>query len=66
MIREEDPEITKLSKLTNAKLNAIISGLGVNKSRKGGGTKNKQELTEGILDLRKNNSDLFSSLLSGF
>ena len=35
VIREEDPEITKLSKLTNAKLNAIITGLGGNKSRTG-------------------------------
>ena len=66
VIREEDPEITKLSKLTNAKLNAIITGLGGNKSRTGGGKKNKTELTEGILELRKTNSDLFSSLLSGF
>jgi len=65
-IKEEDPEITKLSKLTNAKLNAIITGMGGNKTNQGGGKKNKQTLTEGILELRKTKGELFTALLSGF
>ena len=64
--KEEDPEIKKLSKLTNAKLQTIIMGLGANKSRTGGGTKNKTELTEEILKLRKTQPALFEQLLSKF
>ena len=46
--KEEDPELTKLSKLTNAKLGVIITGLGGNISGPKGGKKNKQTLTFGI------------------
>ena len=64
--KEEDPEIKKLSKLTNAKLNTIITGLGGNKSKNGGGKKNKTQLTEGILELRKTQPALFEQLLSKY
>jgi hypothetical protein len=60
--KEEDPELTKLSKLTNTKLGVIITELGGTPK----GKRNKTRLTEGILELRKTQPALFEQLLSKY
>jgi hypothetical protein len=64
--KEEDPELQILKKISNRNLGVIITELGGHKSKYGGGTKTKQMLAEGILELRKTQPALFEQLLSKY